>query len=88
MAESTAVFVRSNGIAWIGSRPPLPILKKRTAPLGPFCCGWPKGARDRTHASNCRTVTTAIGQERTVGLTDWWGGDVVLAITPKECGLA
>ncbi len=31
------IFARSSGIAWIGSRPPLPILTKQTAPVGPFC---------------------------------------------------
>jgi hypothetical protein len=44
--------------------PQLPILKMRTAPLGPFCCGWPKGARDCTRVFNCRTVVTATGQKR------------------------
>jgi hypothetical protein len=66
VTESTSIFDRSNGIAWIGSTPPLPVLKKRTAPLGPFCCGWPKGGRDCTQATNCRTVTTATGQERSL----------------------
>ena len=37
MAESTAIFVRSNGIAWIGSRPPLPSFDANGPFSGPFC---------------------------------------------------
>ena len=60
MIDKPKEVFRTNGIAWIGSTPPLSTHSKRTAPLGPFCFAATEDSGGST-ARSARLVPATIG---------------------------